>query len=145
RDHRFEGPFFPEGGGKLGAKHIQIGLGPRLFETLGFDQASELADLLRNSSDALRYGFELESQLSALSAKGFYLQIRIGEFSLQTPCFAVRTRQSLLRLRQLVAKARDRRHGVKNCDARFFLLLFEFGQRGCSGSGFLLRKGKFVL
>src|ERR1700683_1865820 len=145
RDDGFERSFFPQSGGELCPQQIEMTLGSSFFRTFRFDRPAKLTDLFGNSGDALRHGFKLESKLAALSTEGFYLKVRIDDFRVQTLSSAIGAGAALCRLGELVAQARDRRHCVKYSDARFFLLVFQFGQ--CSGCRcrFLLRQVKFML
>src|SRR5580700_9795645 len=145
RDYCFERSLLTKSRGELGTEEVEMSLGFRFFEALGFQQAPKLADLFSNSGDALRDGFEFEGELSALAAKGFDLKVGTCDFGLQTPGFAIGAGQALFSLCQLVAQPRGRRHGVKNGYARFFLLMFKFGERRRGGCGFLLRQRELVL
>jgi hypothetical protein len=97
-----------------------------------------------DSGDALRHRFEFERKLAALAAEGFHLKVRVGEFSFQTRASRSH-RPGALRLARVGCEARNRRHRVKDGDARFFLLVFEFGQCGGRSGSFLLRQREFML
>src|ERR1022692_1558258 len=99
-NNRFEGSPLAKSGRKFGAERVKMSLGSGFFETLGFDQTAGLADLFRNSGYALRHRFELERQLPALTAEGSHLEVGVGNFSFETPGFAVRSCEALFGLRQ---------------------------------------------
>src|SRR5580704_9229093 len=105
-DDRFEGSFLAESCGKFSAEPIKIGFGLRFFEPLGFEQETKLADLFRDAAYALRHAFKLEGELSALSPEGFHLEVRVGEFGLETAGVAIGASEAFFRLCKLVTKAR---------------------------------------
>ncbi len=77
---------------------VEIRLGCGFFTTLAFHEAAKLADLLADSGYPLHYRFEFQCELSALAAESFHLEVSIGDFSLQTPAFAIHARQPLFSL-----------------------------------------------
>ena len=110
-----------------------------------FDQAAELADLFGDAADALGNGFKFESELAALSAEGFDLNVGVRDFGFEAAGFAVGSGQAFFGLRELVAKARGGRNRIEDGDAGFFLLALDFGEtRGGSG-GVLLAESEIAL
>ena len=95
--------------------------------------------------DALRGGFELQSKLTALPAKGFQLLMR-REVSSSRRCdsrssAAMRSSACVMRLRTAEA-VRDR---LQDCVAALLLLLLDFDQRGRAARSFLLPLLQFLL
>ena len=138
-------PFLPRAVANSARRTSRLVLARVSSRRLRFDQAAKLADFFGDSGDALGHGFEFEGELAALSAEGFDLEIGVGDFGFQAAGFAVGAGEALFGLRELVAQPRGGRHRVENGDARFFLLTFEFCQRGGGSGGFLLGQREFVL
>jgi len=77
----------------------------------------------------LRCGLKFQSQLTALSAEAFQLQMSGRGFVTQTLRVAIERRNTLFGLGDAIAHGRSRGNGLQNCIATLFLLAFQFNKR----------------
>src|SRR5579863_3871917 len=113
-DHGLQRTLLAERRSIFRAQQIQMSLRFGFIQALALDQAAKLADLLADAGDSLRNRFKIERELSALAAKRFDLHTGVADFLLQTHSFAIRARQPLFGLSQLIAQPRSRRHSIEN-------------------------------
>src|SRR3979411_315404 len=116
-----------------------------LGRTLRLDGLTQTRDLVCQARGSLRNTFEFQSNLAALSAEGFRLGRSVCNLGPQTLLLAADARQSLLRLRELIAEVGSSANRLENTRPMRLLLLFEHRQVGGCAGRFLLAEGKLPL
>src|SRR6185437_14778042 len=123
-DHRFQRTLLALSGGILGAECIQVAFALFFFFALALDLAANVADARTERGSGLRDGLKFKSNLSALAAEGFNINLSRGGLSLQALRLALQRSDVLFRLDNLVAHLRGRSHGFHHVLPACFLLAF---------------------
>ena len=104
-DDRFERSLLPQGRRKLGAQAVQSTASPRSPRAAcSRAYCAQFCDLGSKPAHPLRDSFKFQCKLPALPAKRLHLRRSRRDFILQPLRFAIHRRQSLFRLRKLIAQ-----------------------------------------